>query len=179
MKSVLTPIAAILCVSLLSACSPQAAPVAPSPTVSAAPTAEPAQPTPTTPPPTEVPSVATITSDIASCTYDGPQTLPASDSFTVTWHINVKSEDIYALTPLMTDQQWDPAELKKALHGLDIKRPALPAGLTAVGTVTTLPRGTMHVTVKAPSGPLHGLLYFSCWSAGGGAFEVLGPFELK
>lgn len=179
MKSQFLTIAiALACVPLFSACSPQDAATVPAPASTLAPSAEPAPPASTIPAPTPVPAVATITFETDSCSYDGPQTLPASETLTVTWRIKTTVGDVYALSPFITDETKSREDLVQALQGLDIHRPALPAGLTSAGTSLTLARGSLNVSVKTASGPLHGLLYFSCWAAGE-AYDVLGPIELK
>ena len=143
-----------------------------------APSVEVIRPSSTVPPPTRPPSVATITFEPDACQYDGPQKLPVADRLIITWRIKTKGGDVYALTPFITDEQRNREDLISSLQGLDIHRPALPAGLTSAGTTLGLAGGNLNVTVRTASGPLHGWLYFSCWAAGE-AYEVLGPIELK
>jgi hypothetical protein len=125
-----------------------------------------------------VPAAATITFEGTSCAYDGPQTLPASETLTVEWRIATKSGDIYSLRPFLANEAESYEDLMQALSGLDAQRPVLPAGLTEAGSFLSVANRTLQVTVKSASGPLHGLLYFSCWDSDR-AFDVLGPIELK
>ncbi|MFH1184317.1 MAG: hypothetical protein V1755_04665 [Chloroflexota bacterium] len=93
------------------------------------------------------------------------------------WQIN-GGKDIYVLLALITDEPKSREELMQALEGLDIERPALPAGLTEAGRSLSVGDREVDVTIKTATGPLHGLLYFSCWDLDH-AFDVLGPIELK
>jgi hypothetical protein len=158
---------------LLAGCAPQGAtnePAAAPPAEVSTPAGNPAQ--------SVAAPAATVSFQGTSCVYDGPDTLPAGESLTVTWAILTKAGDIYSLRPILSDTRLSPEELMKSLSGLDAQRPALPAGLTAAGEASSVADRTVSLLVKAPSGPLHGLLYFSCWDSDA-AFQVLGPYELK
>lgn len=122
---------------------------------------------------------ATITFEPDSCSYDGPQTVPASETLVVRWRIKTDVADVYGLHSFITDEQKSRDELMQDLQGLDMHRPALPAGLTSAGmSIGYQQTSGLNVTIRTDSGPLHGWLYFGCWAAGE-AYDVLGPIEIK
>lgn len=150
------------------------------PSMTPAPTREPevTQLPSTTPAPTREPAVATIIIEPDICQYEGPATMPATNSITITWRIKTRGGSVYALTAFIADEQRSREDLISSMQGLDMHRPALSDGLTLVANTLGLSGENKNITFRMSSGSLHGLLYFSCWDAGS-VYEVLGPIEIK
>jgi hypothetical protein len=130
-----------------------------------------------------VPPFATITFQADSCTYKGPQSVPAGETLIVNWRFKTAGVlDVYGLLPFATDEQKSREELIQAQQGLDIHRPALPDEFTSAGMVIGYNVSNLKVMVNTAGGPLHGplhgQLYFGCWAAGQ-AYDTLGPVEIK
>jgi hypothetical protein len=178
----------LLCTLLLAACSTQ------SPAQSPAPTSAPAQPPtmvpttaptttpePTAPPPTPTlepaptlpPAEATITCEGTFCTYEGPQPIPAQETFTVNWYVNSTAGEEFALIVFLAD------EGKTKEDVVDVyNRESTPDWLTQAGTFFTKPNSSLQVTVQIAEGPLFGPLYFIC-STPEKLLTVIGPIEVE
>ena len=173
----------LLCASLLAACStqspaPTSAPVQP-PTL--APTSVPTvPPEPTLPPtptpmpvPTLPPAEATITCEGTFCTYEGPQPIPAQETFTVNWYVNSTAGEEFALIVFLTDEGKTKEDLVDVYN-----RESTPDWLTQAGTFFTKPNSSLQVTVQTAEGPLFGPLYFIC-STPEKLLNVIGPIEVE
>lgn len=177
----------LLFVLLLAACSAQ------SPAQNPPPTSAPAQPptvAPTTPPtatpeptleasptsvpvPTLPPAEAAITCEGTFCTYQGPQPIPAHETFTVNWYVNSAVGEEFALIVFLTD------EGKTKEDVVDVyNREKPPDWLTQAGTFFTKPNSSLQVTVKTAEGSLFGPLYFIC-STPEKILTVIGPIEVE
>ena len=108
MKSQTLYLAGLVFALLFASCStqspaPTSAPVKPptvAPTIAPTTTPEPTTPPPTptaVPVPTLPPAEATITFEGKQCTYDGPQPIPANETFTVNWYVMDIDYDLYGL----------------------------------------------------------------------------------
>lgn len=178
----------LLFVLLLAACGTQSpaqnlAPTsAPAQPPTAAPTTAPtAAPEPTAPPPTPTsepiptlpPAEATITCEGTFCTYEGPQPIPAQETFTVNWYVNSTAGEEFALIVFLTD------EGKTKEDVVDVyNREITPDWLTQAGTFFTQPNSSLQVTVQTAEGSLSGLLYFIC-STPEKILTVIGPVEVQ
>ena len=177
MKNILSLTIALLLVSLIAACSPQAGSYAPAtaPTLAAAPATSASAPTQAAASPE---NAATITTESSSCSYAGPQTWHASDPLAVTWDVHGTSGEIYRLLPFITDNAQTREELLLALKGLKPERPVFPAELTPAGASQAPGNKRVNVAIKTASGPMHGLLYFAC-SDLDRVYDVVGPVEIN
>jgi hypothetical protein len=164
---------------LLGACSPQSP--APLPEAAPAATAIPTTPPePTVPPeptavplPTLPPADATITCEGTFCTYEGPQPIPAQETFTVNWYVNSTAAEEFGLIVFLTE------EGKTKEDVVDVyNRETIPDWLTPAGTFFTKPNSSLQVTVRAADGPLFGPLYFIC-STPEKILNVIGPIEVE
>ena len=178
----------VLFVLLLVACSTQ------SPAQNPAPTSVPVQPQttapttaptaasePTIPPPTPIlesvptlpPAEATITCEGTFCAYEGPQPIPAQETFTVNWYVNSTAGEEFALIVFLTD------EGKTKEDVVDVyNRETTPDWLKQAGTFFTKPNSSLQVTVQTAEGPLFGPLYFIC-STPEKILTVIGPIEVQ
>lgn len=169
----------VVCAVLLGACGAQNP--APAPTMAPAPTSIPTQPPePTLPPePTAIPipelppAQATITCEGTFCSYEGPQPIPAQETFTVNWYVNSTAGEEFALIVFLTE------EGKTKEDVVDVyNRETTPDWLTQAGTFFTKPNSSLQVTVQATEGPLFGSLYFIC-STPEKILNVIGPIEVE
>lgn len=177
----------LLCTLLLAACSSQSS------AQSLTPTSAPAQPPtiaplslPTaTPEPTQAskptsepiatlpPAEATITCEGTFCTYEGPQPIPAQQTFTVNWYVNSTVGEEFALIVFLT------TEGKTKEDVVDVYNwESTPDWLTPAGTFFTNPNSGLQVTVQTTDGPLFGPLYFIC-STPEKILTVIGPIEVE
>lgn len=173
----------LLCTLLLAACStqspaPTSAPAQPptlTPTSAPTATTEPTLPPTSTlePVPTLPPAEATITCEGTFCTYEGPQPIPAQETFTVNWYVNSTAGEEFALIVFLTD------EGKTKEDVVDVyNRESTPDWLTQAGTFFTKPNSSLQVTVQTAEGSLFGPLYFIC-STPEKVLTVIGPIEVK
>jgi hypothetical protein len=174
----------LLCALLLAACSTTQSPAptsAPAQPPTLAPTSVPTvPPEPTLPPtptlvpvPTLPPAEATITCEGTFCTYEGPQPIPAQETFTVNWYVNSTAGEEFALIVFLTDGG------KTKEDVVDVyKRETTPDWLTQAGTFFTKPNSSLQVTVQTAKGPLFGPLYFIC-STPEKILNVIGPIEVQ
>lgn len=173
----------LLCALLLAACSTQSpAPTsAPAQPPTLAPTSVPTvPPEPTLPPtptlvpvPTLPPAEATITCEGTFCTYEGPQPIPAQETFAVNWYVNSTAGEEFALIVFLTD------EGKTKEDVVDVyNRESTPDWLTQAGTFFTQPNSSLQVAVQTAEGPLFGPLYFIC-STPEKILTVIGPIEVE
>ena len=173
------------CTLLLAACSTQSpAPTsAPAPPPTVAPTTAPTIPpeptlvlTPTAVPvPTLPPAEATITFEGKQCAYDGPQPIPANETFTVNWYVMDKDYDLYGLYVFIVGDGKTKEDLVTALKLEGVP----PSWLTQAGSFDAGPNSSQQVTVKTAEGPLFGPLYFVCFFGESGSFPVIGPIEAQ
>lgn len=174
----------LLCALLLAACGAQGpAPTsAPAPPATLAPTSVPtAIPEPTLVPtptlesvPTLPPAEATITCEGTFCTYEGPQPIPAQETFTVNWYINSTVGEEFGLFVFLTDEGKTKEDVMDAYN----RESAPPDWLTQAGTFFTKPNSSKQVTVQTAEGPLFGPLYFIC-STPEKMLTVIGPIEVE
>jgi hypothetical protein len=123
--------------------------------------------------PTLPPAEATITCEGTFCTYEGPQPIPAQQTFTVNWYVNSTAGEEFALIVFLT------AEGKTKEDVVDVyNRESTPDWLTPAGTFFTNPNSGLQVTVQTAEGPLFGPLYFIC-STPEKILTVIGPIEVE
>ncbi|MFZ5909644.1 MAG: hypothetical protein ACOYYU_06485 [Chloroflexota bacterium] len=168
----------LLCALFLGACGTQSpAPTSPPPAPTSIPTTLPEPtlpPAPTTIPiPTLPPAEATITCEGTFCTYEGPQPIPAQETFTVNWYVNSTAGEEFALIVFLTE------EGKTKEDVVDVyNRESTPDWLTQAGTFFTKPNSSLQVTVQTAEGSLFGTLYFIC-STPEKILTVIGPIAVE
>ncbi|MFZ5818816.1 MAG: hypothetical protein ACOYYJ_02855 [Chloroflexota bacterium] len=169
----------LLCALFLGACGTQSpAPTsAPPPAPTSIPTTLPEPtlpPTPTAVPiPTLPPAEATITCEGTLCTYEGPQPIPAQETFTVNWYVNSAAGEEFALIVFLTE------EGKTKEDVVDVyNRESTPDWLTQAGTFFTQPNSSLQVTVQTAEGLLFGPLFFIC-ATPEKILTVIGPIAVE
>ena len=179
----------LLFVLFLAACGTQSPTQNPAPTSApaqpptAAPTTAPtAAPEPTTPPPTPTaipvptlpPAEATITCEGTFCTYEGPQPIPAQETFTVNWYVNSTTCEEFGLLVFLVSEEQTKEDVVAAFK----REGEPPAWLTQAGSFFTKPNSSLQVTVQTADGLLFGPLYFIC-STPERILTVIGPIEVE